>query len=56
MKRDVRVEVRATAAEKAAWSALAKPYSLSEYIRQLLIKESDRREQGEAWRVDSSAA
>lgn len=51
MKRDLRIEVRATAAEKEAWRRLAKPYSLSEYIRQLLIKELDRRDQGEAWRV-----
>ena len=56
MKRDVRIEVRATQAEKDAWAALARPYSLSEYVRQLLTKELDRREAGEAWHVDDAAA
>lgn len=51
MKRDVTIQMRATEAERDAWQALAKPYSLSEYIRQLLNAEQRRREQGEAWVV-----
>jgi hypothetical protein len=56
VKRDVRIEVRATQAEKDAWAALARPYSLSEYIRQLLTKELNRREQGEAWHIEQDNA
>lgn len=56
MKRDVTIQFRATEIERDAWQSLAKPYSLSEYIRQLLLKEQERRLQGESWHVDSSAA
>jgi hypothetical protein len=55
MKRDVTIQLRASAAERDEWQRLAKPYSLSEYIRQLLLKEQDRREQGEAWHVEEVA-
>lgn len=47
--REKKVEIRCTPEEKEDWVEQAKPYSLSEYIRQLLIKDKAYREGERAW-------
>ena len=56
MRRDVTIQLRASKAERDLWQDMAKPYSLSEYIRQLLLKEEERvRSASTGWVVEGAA-
>lgn len=44
VRRNVSIEVRCTEEERALWRELAKPFSLSEFVRQLMLREQTRRE------------